>query len=71
MNETKSKPKVPTINDARALAKKYGQDGVIIFFFNGDQYGFSTFGKNKSQCRRFGHFGNQVADRIESEEIKV
>lgn len=67
----KKRTQVPTINDAKTLTEKYGQDGVIIFFFKGDQYGFSSYGKDKSQCKRFGHFGNQIADRIESEDIKV
>lgn len=69
--ETKKKPEVPTIKDAKALAEKYDQDGVIVFFFKGDQYGFSSYGMDREQCDRFGNFGNQVAELIESGKIKL
>ena len=61
----------PDIEEAKRIAKKYGMDGVVIFFIKGDQLGFASYGKDRQHCRRYGAFADEVFDKVMMEEIKI
>ena len=61
----------PTISEAKALAKKHDQPGIVILWFNEDTYGFSSYGANRSLCQKYGKVADQIANRIESGDIEL
>ncbi len=61
----------PSIADAKAIASKYGKDGVVILHFDiakGD-FGIASWGADRARCDAMKSIGNQIFDRIASGEI--
>lgn len=42
--------KEPTVNEAKALAKKHGKTGIIIFHFDDNRMGYASYGNTRSEC---------------------
>lgn len=59
----------PTVNDAKALAKKYGKDGIVIFhvsFANGTQ-GYASYGKSPALCATMARVADEMYNAAEKE----
>jgi glutathione peroxidase-family protein len=61
----------PTIDEIRKLVDKYAQDGAILIYFRGDQFGYTSAGKNKKKCTQMQFIANQIFTKIQIGEIKV
>jgi hypothetical protein len=53
-------PTTPSIDDARAIGKRYGLKGVVIIHHDGDQAGYVSWGHTKTECTRM----RGMADRF-------
>jgi hypothetical protein len=61
----------PTIKEVRTLVDRYQEDGAILIFFKGDQFGYTGYGLTKKECARMQSIANQIFNKIQIGEIKV
>lgn len=61
----------PAISDAKRLAKTYNLDGVIILHFQGDKYGYASYGRDKPLCTAMKQVADQIRDDIADGTLDV
>ena len=66
--------KRPSLNDAKALARKLDADGVIVLSFEGEGgcVGGASYGKNKRRCAVYGRLLDELCagGRIVAEDLE-
>jgi hypothetical protein len=63
----------PTIADAKAVAKKHGKDGIIIFHLDKSKgvFGYASYGRDRAQCQEMQDLADRMFDAAAGEEPKT
>ena len=54
------------IEQAREISKKYKKDALIIFYFEGDKFGYVSYGKDKLHCERIKNLAEKLFREIQT-----
>lgn len=63
-SETTPSSETPMQRDLRALARRYGLNGVVVIFFDGDGSGFASFAEHEPFTRGVRKLGEEIVELI-------
>jgi hypothetical protein len=61
----------PTIEDAKRIAYAYRKKGIAIFWFDGDQFGYASYGMTREMCKSMARFSDEVYNLVGKGEIPL
>lgn len=62
--------KICPISKLRTLAKEYNWKGVVIFSFDEEQFGYTSYGQTKRDCETIQNMADDIHDLLVTGELK-
>ena len=54
----------PSKKDAKKIAKKFHKEGVVIFHFNKNEFGYATYGNDDKYCALMKQFAEVIYNKL-------